>query len=115
MNLPPFLLDRWIAQKSSANPPIEYDLASSTGPVWTLRELLALTGGDKLEQLLDTPIFYTAAAGTADLRSAIANLEGIDPSEVQVFTGGSEALLILFFLAAEPGANIVLPHPGFPS
>lgn len=115
MKLPPFLLDQWIAQKHSANPPIEYDLASSTGPVWTLRELMALAGGDKIEQLLDTSIFYTAAAGTAELRSAIAALEGVDPSEVLVVTGGSEALLILFFLAAEPGANVLLPHPGFPS
>ena len=41
MELPVFILDRWIEQKNSANPPIEYDLASSTGPVWTLRELLA--------------------------------------------------------------------------
>ena len=31
------------------------------------------------------------------------------------FTGASEALLVLFFLAAEPGANVVLPSPGFPS
>jgi hypothetical protein len=80
MKLPPFLLDQWIAQKHSANPPIEYDLASSTGPVWTLRELMAL-GGDKIEQLLDTPIFYTPSAGTADLRNAIAALEGVDVSE----------------------------------
>jgi len=115
MTLPPFLLDQWIAQKHSANPPIEYDLASSTGPVWTLRELMALAGGGQMEQLLDTPIYYTAAAGAADLRSAIAALEGVDASEVLVLTGGSEALLILCLVAAEPGANIVLPNPGFPS
>src|SRR5436853_6172614 len=29
--------------------------------------------------------------------------------------GASEALLILFFRAAEPGANVVLPNPGFPA
>jgi aspartate/methionine/tyrosine aminotransferase len=34
---------------------------------------------------------------------------------VQVTTGASEALLLLFFLAAEPGANVVFPNPGFPS
>jgi aspartate/methionine/tyrosine aminotransferase len=115
MNLPPFLLDRWIAQKSSANPPIEYDLASSTGPVWTLRELLALSGQDPMDGLLDTRVSYTSAAGTPELRSAIAAMQGVDAEEVQVVTGASEALLILFFLAAEPGANVVLPKPGFPA
>ena len=115
MELPPFLLDRWIEQKDSADPPIEYDLASSTGPVWTLRELLALSGGNELDALLDTPVSYTSAAGTRALRTAIAALEGVEPDDVQVVTGASEALLILFFLAAEPGANVVLPNPGFPA
>lgn len=115
MELPPFALDRWIEQKHTANPPIEYDLASSTGPVWTLRELLALSDGDELDALLDTRVSYTSAAGTLALRTAIAALEGVEPDEVQVLTGASEALLILFFLAAEPGANVVLPNPGFPA
>lgn len=115
MELPPFLLDRWIEQKQTANPPIEYDLASSTGPVWTLRELLALPGGDELEALLDTSVSYTSATGTLALRTEIAALEGVAPDEVQVVTGASEALLILFFLTAKPGANVVLPNPGFPA
>jgi hypothetical protein len=50
MKLAPFLLDQWLTQKFTADPPIEFDLGSSTGPVWTLRELLDL-GGD-LEGLL---------------------------------------------------------------
>ncbi len=115
MQLPPFLLDRWIEQKQDPDSTIEYDLASSTGPVWTLRELLAVSGGEELEGLLETPISYTAATGTPALRAAIAELEGVDPDAVQVVTGASEALLILFFLAAEPGANVVLPYPGFPA
>ena len=115
MELPPFLLDRWIEQKQDPNSRIEYDLASSTGPVWTLRELLALAGEGELEGLLDTPITYTAGPGTPALRAAIADLEGVEPEAVQVVTGASEALLILFFLAAEPGANVVLPDPGYPA
>lgn len=115
MELPPFLLDRWIEQKHAPDSPIEYDLASSTGPVWTLRELLALSEGNEMEALLDTSISYTSGAGTPALRAAIAALEGVEPDAVQVVTGASEALLILFFLAAEPGANVVLPNPGFPA
>jgi aspartate/methionine/tyrosine aminotransferase len=34
---------------------------------------------------------------------------------VQVVTGAAEALVLLFFLAAEPGVNVVLPSPGFPA
>ncbi|MGH9437525.1 MAG: aminotransferase class I/II-fold pyridoxal phosphate-dependent enzyme [Terriglobia bacterium] len=115
MELPPFLLDRWIEQKNLADPPIEYDLASSTGPVWTLRELLALSGANELEALLDTRISYTSAAGTLALRSAVAEMERVEADEVQIVTGAEEALLILFFLAAEMEANVLLPDPGFPA
>jgi aspartate/methionine/tyrosine aminotransferase len=115
MDLPPFLLDRWIEQKNFADPPIEYDLASSTGPVWTLRELLALSPENEMEALLDTRVSYTSAAGTPALRAAIAVLEGVAPDDVQVVTGAAEALLILFFLASGADANVVLPKPGFPA
>jgi aspartate/methionine/tyrosine aminotransferase len=114
MRLPPFLLDEWISRKFSADPPIEYDLASSTGPVWTFGELLALEPGAD-ERLLETPISYTNPRGSVELREEIARMYGADPDHVQVFTGGSEALLAMFFHAAEPGANVVLPYPEFPA
>ncbi len=41
-------------------------------------------------------------------------MQGVNVETVQVVTGASEALLILFWLAAEPGANVVLPQPGYP-
>jgi aspartate/methionine/tyrosine aminotransferase len=115
VDLPPFLLDRWIERKHAPDSVIEYDLASSTGPVWTLRHLLALAGDGAMDSLLDRSISYTSATGTPALRAAIAALEGVDADAVQVVTGASEALLILFFAAAEPGANVVLPNPGFPA
>ena len=115
MQLTPFLLDQWLEQKFTAQPPIEFDLGSSTGPNWTLRELLKLAGEDALERLLDTRLVYTSAAGTDPLRSAIAGLQDVDPSHVQVVTGSAEALWLLFFHAAEAGANVVLPNPGFPT
>ena len=112
MQLAPFLLDQWISQKFAADPPIEFDLASSTGPVWTLRELLEL-GGD-MEGLLDTRLFYTPPAGSSELREELARMESVQPEHVLVTTGGAEALLILLHSAAEPGANVVLPNPRFP-
>ncbi len=115
MKLPPFLLDDWLAQKFSADPPIEYDLAASTGPVWTLRELLALEGEDTSVRLMDAALSYTSPAGSKELREAVAGMEGVDPDDVQIVTGAAEGLLLLFYLAAEPGANVVLPEPGFPT
>jgi aspartate/methionine/tyrosine aminotransferase len=115
MKLSPFLLDRWLEQKFAADPPIEFDLASSTGPVWTLKELLALGGDTELERLLETALLYTNATGSLELREAIAAMQRVDPSEVQVVTGAAEGLLLLFFLAAEPCANVLLPNPGFPT
>lgn len=115
MKLTPFLLDQWLDQKNLPDSPIQFDLGSSTGPSWTLRELLALSHDGSYERLLDTKLFYTTAAGSLALREAIAALEGVSPDDVQAVTGASEALTILFFLAAEPGANVVLPSPGFPA
>src|SRR5580658_3172881 len=114
MQLSPFLLDQWLDQKNSPDAKIDYDLGSSTGPVWTLRELLALEESD-LDALLETRLLYTTPGGTPELRELIAATHGVDPDCVQMVTGASEALLILFFLEAEPGANVVLPSPGFPA
>jgi aspartate/methionine/tyrosine aminotransferase len=114
MRLAPFLLDEWIRRKYSSDPPIEFDLASSTGPIWTFRELLELEPGLS-ESLLDTALFYTSPKGAVELREEIAAMQGVDPDHVQIVTGSSEALLALFYFAAEPGANIVLPYPEFPA
>jgi len=116
MTLPPFLLDEWLDQKRSAR--VQFDLGSSTGPRWTLRELLALSPDrerEEVEALLQTELLYTSSAGIAELRDAIAELEGTDPENVLVLTGAAEALLILFADAAAPDANIILPRPGFPA
>jgi aspartate/methionine/tyrosine aminotransferase len=64
--------------------------------------------------LLETDLVYSAASGSERLRQGIADLQGVSASQVQIVTGASEALLILFTLAAEPGANVVLPFPLFP-
>ena len=79
MRLSPFLLDQWLDQKLTADPPVEFDLGSSTGPVWTFRELLALEDSvDLPEQLLDTALSYTSPSGTEELRREIAGMLGTD-------------------------------------
>lgn len=112
MNLAPFLLDQWLERFKHGQ--IRHDLASSTGPVWTLQELLALASPDEREHILAGPLVYGAAAGSEALRTGIADLHGVSPEDVLVTTGAAEALHILFFAAAEPGANVVVSFPGFP-
>ena len=41
MRFATFLLEDWLNHYKYADPPIEFDMASSTGPIWTFRELLA--------------------------------------------------------------------------
>ena len=40
MQIPPFLLDEWLNHYHFASTPPEFDLASSTGPISSLSELL---------------------------------------------------------------------------
>ncbi len=118
-----FLLDEWMNEHQHSEPPIEFDLSPSTGPPWTLRELLALGQQNdqqndpqhELNRLLDTSLVYTPLCGSAPLREAIAELECVSATDVQITTGAAEALLLLFGDSAEPGANVIVPAPGFPS
>src|ERR1700678_413303 len=110
MQLKPFLLDIW---QDAYEHGIEFNLATSTGPSWTLNEILGLAKDEERERFLNQKIVYSRPAGAESLRYAIAEMHGVDADAVQVVTGASEALLILMWLAAEPGANVILPQPGF--
>jgi aspartate/methionine/tyrosine aminotransferase len=110
MELKPFLLDIWLDQYEHG---IEYNLAASTGPGWALEEILELAPERDRDRWLRHQVVYVRPAGAEGLREAIAEMQGVSPESVQVVTGASEALVILMWLAAEPGANVVLPHPGF--
>lgn len=115
MQIPEFMLDQWLNEYHFSAQPPEFDLASSTGPHWTLGHILGLLSEEERTQLLQTDLVYSAASGSEKLRQSIAELQGVTADQVQVVTGASEALLILFIIAAEPGANAVLPFPLFPS
>jgi aspartate/methionine/tyrosine aminotransferase len=110
MQLKPFLLDMWL---DTYEHDIEYNLAASTGPCWTLNDILSLVGEEERERFLNHNLVYSRPAGAEGLRAAIADFHGVNVEAVQVVTGASEALLVLMWLAAEPGANVVLPRPGF--
>jgi aspartate/methionine/tyrosine aminotransferase len=110
MLLKPFLLDIWLDQHEHTT---EYNLGGSTGPVWTLDQLLQLGSEEDRQRFLHHNLSYGRPAGDSELRAAIAAMQRVPLEYVQVLTGASEALLILMWLAAEPGGNVILPHPGF--
>jgi len=109
MRLKPFLLDAWLDTYEHG---IEFNLASSAGPTWTANELLDLGGEESRQRYLNHKVGYSRPAGADSLREAIAEMQGVSVDHVQVVTGASEALVVIMWLAAEPGANVILPLPG---
>ena len=114
MKLEPFLLDHWLEKYESSTPPIQFQLASSTGPPWTTNELLGLISPDEREEVFDKHLLYSSSHGMDQLREAIGEMVGAGAEDVLVITGAAEALLILFFIGAEPGDNVIVPFPCFP-
>ena len=114
MKVPPFKLDLWLAAHEFATPPIRYNLASSTGPLWTFAEFMSL-GGGSTASLDDVRLSYAPPQGGKLLRERIAAMHGVDPEQVLVMTGASEALIALTCLFAGDGGSIVLPKPVYPA
>ena len=110
MQLKPFLLDAWLDQYEHD---IEFNLAASIGPTWTVNDILALAHDQTRHRFLNHKLVYSRPAGADSLREAIAEMQGVAVEAVQIVTGASEALLVLMWLAAEPGANVIIPLPGF--
>jgi len=110
VQLKPFLLDAWLDQYEHD---IDFNLAASTGPAWTVNEILALADEETRHRFLNHNLVYSRPAGADGLRAAIAEMQGVPVEAVQIVTGASEALVALMWLAAEPGANVIIPLPGF--
>ena len=111
MQLKPFLLDLWLDQYEHD---VEFNLAASTGPTWTVNDVLALADDETRDRFLNHKLVYSRPAGADRLREAIAEMQGVPVEAVQIVTGASEALVALMWLAAEPGANVIIPLPGYP-
>ena len=116
MQIEEFALATWLNEYETD---IEFNLAASTGPLWTAEELLALEGDADpgLVALARLPLNYLHAAGTRELRRAVADSYGggIDPEWVQVTTGAAEALWLVLFDVCVRGANVIVPHPCYPA
>jgi len=65
MQLKPFLLDAWLDQYEHG---IEFDLAASTGPAWTVNDILALADDETRHRFLHHNLVYSRPAGADSLR-----------------------------------------------
>lgn len=110
MQFKPFLLDDWLDRYEHG---IEFNLAASTGPVWTVNDILALADDETRHRFLNHDLVYSRVSGADSLREAIAEMQHVPVEAVQVVTGAAEALLVVMWLAFEAGANVILPLPGF--
>jgi len=110
MQLKAFLLDAWLDQYEHD---IEFDLAASTGPTWKVNDILTLADEDTRHRFLNHDLVYSRVGGADSLREAIADMQSVPVETVQIVTGAAEALLIVMWLASEPGSNVILPLPGF--
>src|SRR5581483_10241875 len=110
MRLKPFLLDDWLDQHEHN---IEYNLGASTGPTCTVNEILAFADEETRERFLNHRLVYSRVAGADGLRNAIAEMQNVPVDEVQMMPGAAVALRAVMWVAAEPGANVILPLPGF--
>src|ERR1700751_4745401 len=100
MQLKPFLLDVWLDQYEHN---IESNLGASTGPAWTVNDILALADDEARQHFLNPNLVYGRPAGADSLRQAIAEMQGVAIETVQIVTGASEALVALMWMAADPG------------
>ncbi len=110
MKLVPFVLEEWLAKYRDSAP---HHLGMSTGPKWTLAELRALMTEPERAAFDGAALAYCPTEGREPLRAALASMYGAHPDEILIFNGGAEALLALFFVTGEPGANVVVPTPSF--
>src|SRR3979409_1683992 len=102
MQLKPFLLDTWLDQYEHD---IEFNLAASTGPAWTVNNILALADDETRHRFLNHNLAHGRPAGADSLREAIAEMQSVPVESVQIVTGASEALVALMWLGAAPGPH----------
>ena len=113
MTFQDFALGHWLQQKSGSH--IQFNFSSSTGPAWSLRDVLALNGMDAADRLLNLTLSYSKTSGGDTLRSSLAAMAAVPTEQVVVLTGAAEALTHVYLAAAEPNSNVVIPFPCYPT
>jgi len=108
-----FELERFFARWEFA---VDHVLCASDVEGWPMADLLAMAD-DEARALWDgLTLGYTESTGHPLLRREIASLyEGIDESEVLVFSGAEEAIFCLVNVLLGPGDDAIVTWPGYQS
>lgn len=115
MKIDTFLLERWMSRHETH---VKYDIAESGILPLTTNDLLdfepVAERAATLERLLTTPLGYSEARGTAELRGQIADTytRG-DADHVLVTTGAIEANFLLFNVLLDKGDHAIVPYPAY--
>jgi aspartate/methionine/tyrosine aminotransferase len=115
MKLPPFLLERWMTRHETH---VQYDIAESGILPLTTNDLLDFEPPAEraatLERLLATPLGYSEARGTEELRTMLAaTYTRGDADHILVTTGAIEANYLLYNVLLEAGDHVIAPYPAY--
>jgi aspartate/methionine/tyrosine aminotransferase len=90
---------------------VDYNLSESGVHPLTLKELLS---AEEIQDLTGVELGYTQTNGTPPLRQQIARLyPGLDPEDIMVTAGSSEANFLLMWSLIEPGDKVVFELPNY--
>src|SRR3989440_1365974 len=109
VKLIPFEMERW---QSTWENTVDFNLSESGVQPIPLRELL----GDEAatERFLDYPLAYSQGNGTPELRTKIAAMyRDVNPNQVLVTNGSSEANLLAMWHLVERGDEVVVMLPNY--
>ena len=115
MKIEPFVLERWMtAHELSAT----HDIAESGILPLSLDDLISFEEPEArealLKRLLETPLGYSEASGSLELRSVLAGTyRDCGPENILVTTGAIEANFLLFNVLLEPGDHVVAVNPAY--
>ncbi|PFF02791.1 hypothetical protein CN325_00095 [Bacillus thuringiensis] len=103
------LMEPWLIE----NQYTKYNLGESGIEDMTLGEVLEVTN-TSMDELLQCSFKNNDTYGSPELRKIIASFyDNVNPDQVIVTTGVSEAVFIYYHIRFEPGANVVVPFPAF--
>jgi len=104
----PALLETWLSEYEHS----PYNLGESSVDNYTLGELLELT--NTTDQLHQISLANNDTRGSLLLRESIADIyENVNPKNILLTAGTTEAIFIYFHIRYKPKANVVVPVPDF--
>jgi aspartate/methionine/tyrosine aminotransferase len=108
MNIEVFKLER---MQSTWENVVDYNLAESGVHALSLEEFVP---AEELPEILKLGLGYSQTNGTPELREKIAaSYPGINPEQIQVTTGSTEANFLLMWALIEPGDEVIFELPNY--